>query len=54
MVNKHGIKIELPKDVEYIINKIKENKGVAFAVGGCVRDLINGAIPNDWDIGATR
>jgi len=42
--------INLPKKVEFIINKIYENGHEAFIVGGCVRDSILGIEPNDYDI----
>ena len=44
------MKINLPKDVEFIINRIYENRREAFIVGGCVRDSILGINPNDYDI----
>ncbi|OPJ56957.1 CCA tRNA nucleotidyltransferase [Alkalithermobacter paradoxus] len=44
------MKINIPKEVEYIINKIEENGYEAFIVGGCVRDSLLGKIPNDFDI----
>ncbi|WP_052356488.1 CCA tRNA nucleotidyltransferase [[Clostridium] dakarense] len=44
------MKINLPKKVEFIINKIYENGYEAFIVGGCVRDYILGLEPNDYDI----
>lgn len=43
-------KIDLPKQVEWIIHKIEEHGFEAYAVGGCIRDSILGRIPNDWDI----
>ncbi len=39
-----------PENVGYIIDKINEEGFEAFVVGGCVRDLILGRTPNDWDI----
>ena len=42
--------INLPKKVEFIINKIYKNGHEAFIVGGCVRDSILGIEPNDYDI----
>lgn len=44
------IKIDLPKEVETIINKLEEKGFEAYAVGGCVRDSILGLNPQDWDI----
>ncbi|MBQ1193739.1 MAG: CCA tRNA nucleotidyltransferase [Lachnospiraceae bacterium] len=44
------IKIDLPKQVAFIINKLYENGYEAFAVGGCVRDAVMGRVPHDWDI----
>lgn len=45
-----NMKIDIPKDVEYIIKHLSFNGYDAFIVGGCVRDCIMGKIPNDWDI----
>lgn len=44
------IKINLPKYVAFIIDKLYEKGYEAFAVGGCVRDAIMGRKPHDWDI----
>lgn len=42
--------MSIPTEVKKIV-RILENKGFqAFVVGGCVRDLILGVEPNDWDI----
>ena len=43
-------KIDMPNDVEFIINTIKSLVHQAYAVGGCVLDSIMGLTPNDWDI----
>lgn len=40
----------MPHDVEWIIDKIRQNGFEAFAVGGCVRDTLLGREPGDWDI----
>ena len=44
------IKIELPKNVKFIIDTLESAGYEAYAVGGCVRDSILGRTPNDWDI----
>lgn len=40
----------LPSDTEYIIETLQKNGYDAFAVGGCVRDMLNGDTPHDFDI----
>jgi len=40
----------LPKEVSETIKKLNEAGFEAYAVGGCVRDLILGVKPKDWDI----
>ncbi len=42
--------IELPKHVDYIIKELQKHGYEAYAVGGCVRDVILGREPEDWDI----
>nr|WP_297938668.1 CCA tRNA nucleotidyltransferase [uncultured Lachnoclostridium sp.] len=42
--------IEIPEKVEYILNVLLNNGYEAYAVGGCVRDVLLGRIPGDWDI----
>lgn len=44
------MRIEMPRDVEWIIQKIRECGYEAYAVGGCVRDTLLGRKPGDWDI----
>ena len=44
------MKIKLPCNVEYIINKLMENGYEAYIVGGCVRDAILNKDPQDFDI----
>jgi len=44
------MKIKVPTPVQTIINKLTDAGYEAYAVGGCIRDSITGAIPNDWDI----
>jgi len=40
----------LPNDVSKIIDTLEEAGYEAYAVGGCVRDIILGRAPQDWDI----
>lgn len=42
--------INLPDEVEYIINKLYENGYDGYAVGGCIRDSLLDRCPGDWDI----
>lgn len=40
----------IPEEIREITRKLEENNFEAFIVGGCVRDLIIGKEPNDWDV----
>lgn len=42
--------INMPKNVELIIDKFYKNNNEAYIVGGCVRDSILGKIPKDYDL----
>lgn len=42
--------IEIPEKVEFILNTLLENGFEAYAVGGCVRDVLLNRVPGDWDI----
>lgn len=44
------ITIQLPSKVKQIIAILQAAGYEAYAVGGCVRDLILGRCPDDWDI----
>ncbi len=44
------MEFQIPEKVQYIINSLVENGYEAYAVGGCVRDMILGKEPEDWDI----
>ena len=44
------MRIQVPEDVKYILEKLNNAGYEAYAVGGCVRDSILGRIPDDWDI----
>lgn len=40
----------IPQEVKEILNKLRSAGYEAYIVGGCVRDLMLGKKPNDWDI----
>lgn len=42
--------MEIPKEVKFVINELKKTGFEAYIVGGCVRDVLRGAKPKDWDI----
>lgn len=41
---------KIPKELTQITTKLEENGFEAFLVGGCVRDMILGREPKDWDV----
>lgn len=41
---------QIPKDALFIIDTLEKHGHEAYVVGGCVRDMIMGREPNDWDI----
>ena len=42
--------ITLPKGVGYIIKELNKNGHEAYVVGGCIRDILIGLLPKDYDI----
>ncbi len=44
------MQFELPNAVQQAIERLENAGYEAFAVGGCVRDIMLGRVPNDWDI----
>lgn len=42
--------MKIPENVEIILDKLEEHGYEGYAVGGCVRDMILGREPGDWDI----
>ena len=42
--------IQIPDDVKVIITMIEHSGHEAYVVGGCVRDILMGREPDDWDI----
>lgn len=45
-----GKKFQIPKEVTEIMRRLQGAGFEAYAVGGCVRDLILGKEPKDWDV----
>lgn len=43
-------KFNMPKEVTTVMDKLEKTGFRAYAVGGCVRDLILGIAPDDWDV----
>ncbi|MCF7815789.1 MAG: HD domain-containing protein [Candidatus Pacebacteria bacterium] len=44
---------EIPKEVQHIADTLEHRGFEAYLVGGCVRDLLIGKTPKDWDITTT-
>ncbi len=44
------MKLTMPKNVKDIIETLNRHGFEAYAVGGCVRDMLLGRKPEDWDI----
>ncbi len=44
------MKLSTPPEVEHIASKLRGATFQAYLVGGCVRDLLLGRPPKDWDI----
>lgn len=42
--------MKIPENVKQIIYILEKNGFEAYAVGGCVRDMLLGRVPGDWDI----
>src|SRR4029079_1668500 len=43
------LRIDLPAPVAAVLDALREAGGEAVLVGGCVRDLVRGEAPADWD-----
>jgi tRNA nucleotidyltransferase (CCA-adding enzyme) len=44
------LRIDLPPAVAAVLAALHENGFEALLVGGCVRDLVHGEVPTDWDV----
>jgi len=40
----------IPKEVKLILDKLQKKGFEAYIVGGCVRDILRGKEPKDWDV----
>ena len=46
----NSVRLSLPEDVNFIIDTITKAGYEAFAVGGCIRDMLLNRTPDDYDI----
>jgi tRNA nucleotidyltransferase (CCA-adding enzyme) len=44
------LSIDLPPGVRDVLGRLLESGFEAALVGGCVRDVVRGAVPTDWDV----
>ena len=44
------MKFDLPQNIKFVLDTLISNGHSAYIVGGCVRDLLCGKLPNDYDI----
>lgn len=44
------VRSEIPKEVQHVADILESHGFEAYLVGGCVRDLLIGKQPKDWDI----
>ena len=42
--------MKIPLFVKKVLRELKKANFEAYLVGGCVRDLLLGKVPQDWDI----
>lgn len=42
--------IKIPAKIQYVLENIRENGFEAYIVGGCVRDMLRGETPTDFDV----
>ena len=41
---------KIPEEILGVIKSMKEGGYEAYLVGGCIRDLLRGKTPKDWDL----
>lgn len=44
------VRKDIPKEVQYVSDTLEKAGYEAYLIGGCVRDILIGKIPKDWDI----
>jgi len=44
------MKLSVPKEILSVTETLQKAGYEAYLVGGCVRDMLRGAVPKDWDI----
>ena len=44
------VRSEIPKEVQHVADTLEQRGFEAYLVGGCVRDLLIGKQPKDWDV----
>jgi len=44
------VRQDIPKEVQYVADTLEQAGFEAYLVGGCVRDLLVGRTPKDWDL----
>ena len=40
----------IPEHVNFILSRLRQAGYLAYVVGGCVRDILRGETPHDWDV----
>src|SRR3990167_2658741 len=45
-----AIELTIPSAISRITNPLAQANFSAYLVGGCVRDLLMGKVPKDWDV----
>ena len=50
-LNKYEVKkLNLPEEVLFVVNTLKNKGFEAYLIGGCVRDILLSRKPKDWDV----